>query len=766
MAVHSRSVLDGENPLTEHISLFILQLLLIISFSRLLAVGLRHLKQPTVIAEVIGGILLGPTGLSRIPVFKENVFPTDSLPRLKLVADIGLVLYLFLVGMELDPVQITKNFRKAATISLAGIMLPFGMGVGVARLIYDQYIQSDIPFTSFFVFCGVAMSITAFPVLARILTERRLITTPVGQATITAAASDDAAAWCLLLLTVALINNPDRSINALFVFLIVIAFGLFLWIAVRPVFVMLVNRSRRDNGASQTNVFIIFIVMLISAWFTQAIGVHAIFGSFLVGLITPHDRGFAIALTEKMEDLVAVLFLPLYFAYSGLNTNLVELNDAMSWLMVLLVLVVACAGKIIGCTAAARFAKMPWRESIAIGLLMNTKGLIEIIVLNLGLQGGLITEKVFAIFLVMALATTLMTVPLVSIVYPFSVYMHSEYTPSDGDHSPELQTEPSQKTLQSNFSILICLPNMKTTSSMMQFLQMLHSSQRKLEFYCLRLIELGSRMSQVMMASESVNTMNSDPVMSVLRSFANVNQVKLKTLLTVGQETHFHSDVIEASDDLGCHFVVFPIEVHPKKVSGSNNGIPKWAVQCVEKLWIHSHCPVGFFVDRGFGVSKSPFKVPSGLEDVSPSTKKTIFFVMDNNPDSLEAAVVMNFLAYHDCNFVVYTIDEESSPALEALETFPNVTVEHGTFDIKLISRTTKLEKRDLIVIGYKTVNSDLTTTGFKFWLEHVSHTSFMVVKGVAEPPMEKELEEHSLRMRRTHSHRSLIGLTRPDSVL
>jgi Kef-type K+ transport system membrane component KefB len=766
MAIHSRSVLDGENPLNEHISLFILQLLLILVLCRLLTIGLRHFKQPTVIAEVLGGIVLGPTCLSRITSFKEHVFPTDSLPRLKLVADIGLVLYLFLVGMELDPVHISKSFRKAATISLAGILLPFGMGVGVARLIYDQYIQSDIPFTSFFVFCGVAMSITAFPVLARILTERRLMATSVGQATIAAAASDDAAAWCLLLLTVALINNPDRSINALFVFLIVIAFALFLWIAVRPMFVTLVNGSRRENGASQTNVFIVSMVMLMSAWFTQAIGVHAIFGSFLVGLITPHDRGFAIALTEKMEDLVSILFLPLYFAYSGLNTNLTELNDGTSWLMVLLVLVVACAGKIIGCTSAARWANMSWRESFAIGLLMNTKGLIEIIVLNLGLQGGLITEKVFAIFLVMALTTTLMTVPLVSMVYPFSMYMQNEYTPTEGEDQRELPCDESQKTLPSQFSILVCLPNMKTTSSMMQFLKMLQSSPRQLELNCLRLIELGSRMSQVMMASESINTMNSDPVMSVLRTFANVNQVKLRTLLTVGQETHFHSDVMEASDDLGCHFVIFPIEVHPKKVSGSNNGIPKWAVQCIEKLWAHTHCPVGFFVDRGFGVSKTPFHIPSALEDAPPSLKKTIFFIMDNSPDSMEAGVVMNFLAYYDCDFVVYTIDHEPSAALEALETFPNVKVEPGTFDIKLISRTTKLAKRDLIVIGHGLLHSDVSTTGYKFWLEHVSHTSFMVVKGVAEPSHEKDVEQHGLTMRRNHSHRSLIGLTRPDSVL
>jgi Kef-type K+ transport system membrane component KefB len=234
------------------------------------------------------------------------------------------------------------------------------------------------------------MSITAFPVLARILTSRKLMSTSVGQATLAAAATDDAIAWCLLVLVVALINNPNNSVIALYVFLIVVAFGLFLYFAIRPILLFMVKRSSKDYVASQLNMFVLFMVLFASAWFTQAVGVHAIFGAFLVGLITPHENGFAIAITEKLEDLVSIILLPLYFAYSGLKTQLGTLDDPLSWAMVVMVLAVACGGKIIGCSIAAKFSGLNTRESVTVGFLMNTKGLVELIVLNLGLAGGIL----------------------------------------------------------------------------------------------------------------------------------------------------------------------------------------------------------------------------------------------------------------------------------------------------------------------------------------------------------------------------------------
>ncbi|KAI9006234.1 Cation/H+ exchanger, partial [Gaertneriomyces semiglobifer] len=409
--------LAGTNPLADPIGLFLVQIILIVVLSRVLAIGLGYLKQPRVIAEVIGGILLGPSLCSRSQAFKDNVFPQESLPRLSLIANFALILFLFLVGIELDPTTVFKKFRQSAAISLTGIALPFAVGVGVSRLIYDNLADKTVPFTSFFVFLGVAMSITAFPVLARILTETKLIQTPIGQITLASAAVDDGIAWCLLILVVALINNPSNSIQAFYVFLVVIAWGLFLWFAIRPVLQFLVKRSANSDSISHLSVLVTFIVILVSSFFTQAAGVHAIFGAFLAGLITPHDHGFAIKLTEKIEDLVTMLLLPLYFAYSGLNTNIGMLNDGEAWAYTFLVIVAACGGKVIGCTAAARLTGFNWRESIASGILMNTKGLVELIVLNLGYTAGVINQKIFTMFVIMALITTFMTTPLITWVY-------------------------------------------------------------------------------------------------------------------------------------------------------------------------------------------------------------------------------------------------------------------------------------------------------------------------------------------------------------
>ncbi len=387
--------------------------MIIISLTRFIGFLLRKLKQPAVVAEVIGGIILGPTVMFRIPGFQENIFPKSSLSRLKLVADIGKILYLFMFGLELDLQTTAKNLHKSIKISLAGIILTFFGGFGVSLGLYDRYMnRSNVPFFNFFLFCGTTMSITAFPVLAEIMTQQKLINTNVGQLAYSAAGTDDVIAWCLLISVVAFINNPTNSINALYVFIIVVAFAAFLWFAIRPILFYLVDKSPHDHGADQFNVSSLFLIVCVAAFFTEAVGCDMIFGSFLVGLITPHTRGFSIAITEKIEDLVSILFLPLYFAYAGLGVQLGLLNDGTAWAYVALVLAVACGCKVIGCSLAARI-DLPWRESFTIGFLMNTKGLVELVVLNLGLQAGVISQTVYAIFLIMALTTTFMTAPIV-----------------------------------------------------------------------------------------------------------------------------------------------------------------------------------------------------------------------------------------------------------------------------------------------------------------------------------------------------------------
>ncbi len=385
---------------------------IIIIFCRLLHWPLKYFGQPRVIAEVIGGILLGPSVMMRIPGFQNAIFPTAAMPVLNNVANLGLILFLFLTGLEVDLRLFSENWRVALSVGLAGMALPFGLGCAIAWGLYNQF-RTDpgilpISFGVFALFIGTAMAITAFPVLCRILTELKLLGTSVGVTTLAAGVGNDVTGWILLALCVSLVNNGS-GLAALWALLCCAGWVLLLVFAVRPCFIYILRSSGSlQNGPSQSIVALTILLVLTSAWFTGKlpishpsclcmvcsgvhvltspvrkgiVGVHPIFGGFLVGIICPHDAGFAIKLTEKIEDFVSVLFLPLYFALSGLSTNLGLLNDGITWAYVIGIIAVAFAGKIIGGTLAARGCKLLWRESFSIGVLMSCKGLVELIVL-------------------------------------------------------------------------------------------------------------------------------------------------------------------------------------------------------------------------------------------------------------------------------------------------------------------------------------------------------------------------------------------------
>ena len=323
--------------------------------------------------------------MMRIPGFKDNIFPAESMPVFSNVANLGLIVFLFLVALELDVRLFARNIKAAVTVGLAGMALPFGLGVALAWGIYNQFPPagsgSDVSFGVFALFVGTALAITAFPVLCRILTELHLLHSNVGVTVLAAGIGNDVVGWILLALCIALVNNTS-GLSALYVLLATVGWTLFLVYVVRPAFMWCLRKTGSlHNGPTQGMVALTILLTLLSSWFTAIIGVHAIFGAFLVGLICPHDGGFAIKLTEKIEDFVSVLFLPLYFALSGLNTNLGLLSDGLTWGYVIAIIITAFAGKVIGATLAARACKLLWRESITIGCLMSCKGLVELIVL-------------------------------------------------------------------------------------------------------------------------------------------------------------------------------------------------------------------------------------------------------------------------------------------------------------------------------------------------------------------------------------------------
>ncbi|KAJ3125919.1 K(+)/H(+) antiporter [Nowakowskiella sp. JEL0407] len=685
-AVAEGTILAGANPLLDHLALFLLQALIIIIVARLLAVILSYLRQPTVIAEVIGGILLGPSALGQITAYKEAIFPSSSLPFLSLVANVGLILFLFIVGLELDPLELVQNSVQSLTISLAGVIFPFALSILVSKVLYDFVMTADVagaalpPFTSFMVFTGVAMSITAFPVLARILAERKLLATKVGRVTLTAAAVGDASAWCLLVLVVALISNPSNSIMALYVFLVTLGWGLFLWFAVRPIFKFLIDRTENET-ISQFAVVFIFLTVWLSSWFTQIIGVHAIFGAFLVGLCVPHTHGFAIKLTEKVEDLVSIVFLPLYFAYSGLNTRIDQLNDGFSWLMVLLVTVVACFGKIVGCGLPGKLTGLNWRESWAVGVLMNTKGLVELIVLNLGLQAGVISARVFTIMVMMALITTFSTVPIISIIYPPKFYKDAPLLAAK-DREVEKFTD-EQGGGKKNIEIVLCLTGIQCVPSMMTLVKLIKESfvhiptqeaeklpdepLKNLQISAIHIIPLSERTSAVMKAAEAIqpSAIAEDGILTIFKTFGFLNHLYIITDMIVCLMGSVGDAVVEkigsgsssSDDESGIKLVVVPV-VFEKKTSSVLHGAfsghsfndEVGGVQfIVEKVG----CTVCVFLDRGFGGADFDFNalMTSDPKSIKVCNKRTIYVIFNGGEDDREAlhfiSLITNVITIH-----------------------------------------------------------------------------------------------------------------------
>ncbi|TVY87632.1 K(+)/H(+) antiporter [Lachnellula willkommii] len=423
----SNGILSGQNPASympsNPILLFLIQAGLILMVCRALHFPLGYLRQPRVVGEVIGGILLGPSVIGRIPGFTDAIFPTASIPVLNNVANLGLILFLFIIGLEVDTRVFLNNWKIALSVAGAGMALPFSLGCAIAHGLYYQFLKNEkglvpVAYGTFLLFVGTAMSITAFPVLCRILTELKLMSTPVGISTLAAGVGDDVVGWILLALCVALVNAAN-GITALYIVLATIGFGLFMFFAVRPAFTWILRRTHSlQDGPTQGVMVLTILLCLASSFFTGAIGIHEIFGAFLTGLIMPHEGGFAIKVTEKIEDLMCALFLPLYFTLSGLSTNLGLLDNGITWGYLIAVTAVAFSSKFIGCSLAARSNGLVWRESFSIGSLMSCKGLVELIVLNIGLQAKILSTRVFTMFVVMALITTFATSPLTLALYP------------------------------------------------------------------------------------------------------------------------------------------------------------------------------------------------------------------------------------------------------------------------------------------------------------------------------------------------------------
>jgi Kef-type K+ transport system membrane component KefB len=381
---------------------------------RLLAVFFRRLGQPPVIGEVVAGILLGPSLLGQVwPAAAALILPGTVAPYLGVIAQLGAILYVFIVGLELNPNVLRQSAHIVTAIAHASIVVPFLLGALLALLLYPRLSTGTVPFTSFALFVGVAMSITAFPVLARILSDQQLHKTRLGILALGSAALGDVTAWCLLAFVVGV---AQAQLGGAFVVLILtVAYLGFMFLVVRPLAARLLIRLE-ENDLTPGVAALVFGVLLLSALATELIGIHALFGAFLLGAVIPHESALARIFARKLEDLVTVLLLPAFFAFTGMRTQIGLVSDLEQWGYCGLIVLVATAGKIGGTLAAARYSGLSWRDGTALGLLMNTRGLMELIVLNIGLDLKVIPPALFAMMVLMALITTMATAPLLQLL--------------------------------------------------------------------------------------------------------------------------------------------------------------------------------------------------------------------------------------------------------------------------------------------------------------------------------------------------------------
>jgi len=398
------------------LAILLAQIVTIIIAARILGWLSLKIGQPAVIGEIVAGILLGPSFAGAfLPAFSTALFPVQSLGNLQLLSQIGLILFMFIVGMELDFKTLKNRAEDAVLISHASIILPFTLGLGLAFFIYTSFAPQGISFISFGLFMGIAMSITAFPVLARIVHDRGIQKTPLGVISITCAAVDDVTAWCLLAAVVA-VAKAGSLMSTVFTLLLAILYIFLMLKVIKPFFNRIGDLYPSRENLSKPVIAIFLTTLIISSYFTEVIGLHALFGAFVAGTVMPDNIRFKNLLTEKIEDVSVILLLPLFFVFTGLRTQIGLINDFNLLGITGLIILVAVVGKFVGGALAARFVGQSWQQSLSIGALMNTRGLMELVVLNIGYDLGILSPEIFSMMVIMALVTTFMTGPSLNLI--------------------------------------------------------------------------------------------------------------------------------------------------------------------------------------------------------------------------------------------------------------------------------------------------------------------------------------------------------------
>jgi Kef-type K+ transport system membrane component KefB len=509
------------NPLP----ILLLQIITIVACARIFGFLCKKIGQPTVIGEIIAGIILGPSVLGLFaPGVSSFLFPAGSLNTLQFFSQLGLILFMFIIGMDVDLKVLRNRAPEAFLVSHASIIIPFTLGVVLAYYIFTRFAPTGVTFLSFALFTGILMSITAFPVLARILHERGMMKTKLGTLAITCAAIDDISAWCLLASLIAIVK-AGSFVSSIFNIAFSVLYVVFMLMIVRPFLKKFGDIFNSKEGISKPVVAVFLITLLASSYLTEIIGIHALFGAFIAGLIMPPNVKFRSILIEKIEDVALILLLPIFFVISGLRTEVGLLNSIYLWKVTGIVILIAVTGKFAGSAFSLRFVGQSWRESLIIGALMNTRGLMQLIVLSIGYDLGVISPEIYTIMIIMALVTTVMTGPALDAINKF----FPEKVPARGEEVKPLK-----------YRILIAFGNPVNGRVM---LRLAHSMVRKK-------MELSSVSALHLSPSNDLHKYNIEEYevssfRPVLKEAEGLN-IKIKTIFKASQD--IERDIIEIAN--------------------------------------------------------------------------------------------------------------------------------------------------------------------------------------------------------------------------
>ncbi|CAL5095492.1 unnamed protein product [Urochloa decumbens] len=596
MMVTAYGIWQGVNPLEFSLPLFILQTAIIVATTRLLVLLLKPIRQPRVIAEILAGVILGPSVMGQVEVWANTVFPLRSLLTLETVAHLGLLYFLFLVGLEMDVNVIKRSGKKALIIAVAGMALPFCIGTATS-FIFRHQVSKNVHQASFLLFLGVALSVTAFPVLARILAEIKLLNSDLGRIAMSAAIVNDMCAWILLALAIAISEANSSAFSSLWVLLAGVLFVLACFYLVRPLMWWLVRRVPEGETIGDVHVTLILTGVMIAGVCTDAIGIHSVFGAFVYGLVIPSGQ-LGVVLIEKLEDFVTGLLLPLFFAISGLRTNLTRVRDPVTVGLLVLVFTMASFAKIMGTILIAVSYTMTFRDGVALGFLMNTRGLVEMIVLNIGRDKEVLDDESFAVMVLVSVAMTALVTPVVTTVYRPARRLvgYKRRNLQRSKHDAELR-------------MLACVHTTRNVPSIISLLELSNPTKRSPIFiYALHLVELTGRASNMLAAHHSASNQSrsagsSDHIFNAFESYEeSVGGVSIQALTAVSPYQTMHEDVSVLAEDKHVSLIVLPFHKQ-QTVDGGMEPINASLRGFNESILASAPCSVGILVDRGLSAA-------------------------------------------------------------------------------------------------------------------------------------------------------------------